>query len=379
MTAARARIGFVLVSHACPEQTILLCRRLAEQFGDAPIALHHDFGQCALERRLLPGCVRLVEPWLATGWGVFPVVEANLAALRLLAETADPDWAVSLSAADSPVMAAAGVVAALASAPFDAFLDHREIVYRRLEHDYSRVEAAGFRDPGWPVIAYHRYVAPGQDPRWPAWAARWAKRLMRAGGRPAERLLTPFTPSFRPYGGDAWYTVSRRAAAVLLEQGPRVERLRRHYRRRPVPEESFYHTLLCNAGLRISPESLRYADWSAGGSHPRLLGREDIPALVASGAHFARKFPFDPALFEELDRAVAAKAVAAHLAAAKTVAAKTAAGAGASRARAAEDGLDAIPEGSPDPGARAASMHAGAPHPSLAAPRPALDLDLRHG
>jgi hypothetical protein len=48
----------------------------------------------------------------------------------------------------------------------------------------------------------------------------------------------------------------------------------------------------------------RYIDWSAGGNNPKLLRREDAPAVLASGAWFARKldmavddFFLDPAAF----------------------------------------------------------------------------------
>ena len=60
-------------------------------------------------------------------------------------------------------------------------------------------------------------------------------------------------------------------------------------RDKSVPEESVYQTILCNAGLRICPDNLRYADWSDGGSHPRLLSREDIPAFAKTNAHLDRK------------------------------------------------------------------------------------------
>lgn len=302
-SSGRQPIGFVLVSFNRPEQTIFLCRKLSETFGDPPIALHHDFGQSDLERRLLPSNVHLVEPWLATGWGIFAVVEANLAALRLLYHVADPDWCVSLSATDYPIKTAEYIFADLDRSPWDAFLDHRELVYRRLPHDYQRAEAIGFKDPGWSVIAYNRYVSLSEQ-HYPAWCSQWVKRLMYMGGPRVESLFTPFTQRFRPYGGDAWYTVSRRAAAVLLEQNPMFWKLRKHYFDRPIPEESFYHTILCNAGLRVYGENLRYADWSDGGSHPRLLSREDIPALARTNAHFARKFSYDLELFREVDAAV---------------------------------------------------------------------------
>ena len=102
-------------------------------------------------------------------------------------------------------------------------------------------------------------------------------------------------------------TLRRRAAQVLLEKTPLWQRLHRHYSSRTLPEESFYQTLLENTpGLHLSPKNLRYTDWRMQYAHPRTLGREDFPRLLASSDHFARKFPLDQLLLADLDRAVAA-------------------------------------------------------------------------
>ena len=296
------RIGFVIVTYNSPEQTTYLCRRLTELFGAPPIALHHDFGQCDLDRARLPSNVRLVEPWFRTGWGSFPVVEANLAALRLLYEMADPDWCVSLSTTDYPIKSAERILQDLKNTPFDAFLDHRQLFPRRLPAGYVRDESRSFNDPAWMRLAYHRYVATDLNPGRLTWRFPSLHRPWLLRGTLAERIFTPFSRSFRPYGGDAWYTVNRRAARIVTQQDELFSRLKRHYRRRRVPEESVYHTLLCNRPeLRLSPNNLRYTDWSRGGHSPRTLHHDDIPVLMRSQAHFARKFPFDPNLFQEID------------------------------------------------------------------------------
>jgi hypothetical protein len=308
-SSAGQSIGFVLLSFNRPEQTIYLCRKLSEAFGDPPIALHHDFDQCHLERRALPSNVHLVEPWLATGWGIFAVVEANLAALRLLYQIADPDWCVSLSTTDYPIKSAEHILADLGNSPWDAFLDHRELIYPRLPRGYQQVGAKGFKDPAWLVIAYNRYVAMSIKPWHLTFHPPVLGRLLYRHVPHIDRLFTPFTASFRPYAGDAWYTVNRRAASILMEQNALFWRLRRHYLHRQVPEESFYHTLLCNSGLRICGDNLRYADWSGGGSHPGMLSSANIPVFTKSNAHFARKFPFDLKLFHEVDAAVASESL----------------------------------------------------------------------
>lgn len=298
-------IGFVLLSFNLPEQTIHLCRRLTEMFGPVPIALHHDFGQCDLDRSQLPSGVHLVTPSLATKWGTFPVVEANLAALRLLYTVANPDWCVSLSTADYPVKSAHRILADLAATPYDAFLDHRLVVNQASDATQPRDQSKAFADPAWVTLAYKRYVALNLNPDRLTWRFPSLHRDRIVRGRLVERLFTPFGKRFRPYAGDAWYTLNRRAASLLAAETAQLSRLRRHYRNRRVPEESIYQTILCNhSELAICPDNLRYTDWRQGGTSPKYLEACDIPAMIASQAHFARKFAFSEPLFAQVDKAV---------------------------------------------------------------------------
>ncbi|HEY0170079.1 MAG TPA: hypothetical protein VGB98_03430, partial [Pyrinomonadaceae bacterium] len=66
----------------------------------------------------------------------------------------------------------------------------------------------------------------------------------------------------------------------------------------------YFQTILANAqGLKLNNNNWRYTDWSPGGPHPKTLLVEDMPALVASTAHFARKFDADTdvRILDELD------------------------------------------------------------------------------
>jgi hypothetical protein len=51
---------------------------------------------------------------------------------------------------------------------------------------------------------------------------------------------------------------------------------------------------------------MRFIDWSLGGHHPKTLGMEDVPRILESGAHFARKFDMaqDPDVLDAIDAAV---------------------------------------------------------------------------
>ena len=100
-------------------------------------------------------------------------------------------------------------------------------------------------------------------------------------------------------GGD-WLTLSRRAVEVVTG-GELVN----HYRRTVLPTESLPHTALHAAGLPLSGDTRRYTRVGARRARiPRCSARDDLDAILASGADFARKFAPDDPVLDELDRVV---------------------------------------------------------------------------
>jgi hypothetical protein len=80
--------------------------------------------------------------------------------------------------------------------------------------------------------------------------------------------------------------------------------LMRHYRRTIVPSESFFATVLMNdPELRVSSDDRRFVSFAPGAAHPDVLTEADLDRLMASGAHFARKFDAeaDAAVLDRLD------------------------------------------------------------------------------
>ena len=306
---SRPLIGFILATYHQPQQTLYLCRRLSEMFHDPPIAIHHDFSQTALDRSLFPPNVLFVEKWVKTGWGSMSVIDAQLLALDLLYSTANPEWFITLSTSDYPIQTAERIVADLrASEDIDIFLDSRPINDLGQRFVNEGLGELAFEHPRYSQGAFNRYVA------LPLISTKMARRIRQ----PIEawvvrphwliRRITPFNGSIVCYGGDFWITGRRRVAQFLLDRTPLWNRLYRHFRSRSTPEEAFFHTLLGNTpGFHVAPHNLRYTDWRGCYAHPRILGHADLPRLLASNDHFARKFAFEPELLAELDAAVAAK------------------------------------------------------------------------
>jgi hypothetical protein len=295
-------IGFVILSHSNPEQLLQLTKRLGSMFPHARISCAHDFGQAPLHPQSYPTFVSFVSPHVSTRWGDISVVHAAMRGLRDLYQKDDPDWFVLMSGSDYPVAPAEAILRELKTGSYDAYLDFRAVTRgARLmpTSSDSREATDGFGSPGWAPLAYERYLAKAVKIRsitkrtffiWHPW------------------LIWPFHPfrsKFHCFGGDHWFTANRRVARILLDEYETGERLIKHFSQRAVPEEAFYQTVICNqSGLRVSADNKRYADWSLGGDHPKFLNAGDIPAILASRAHFARKFRPGSPVLTLLDRLI---------------------------------------------------------------------------
>jgi hypothetical protein len=298
-------IGFVLATHANPAQILFLCEQLNSRFDHPPISIHHDFGQTPLNTAEFPANVSFVQDWLKTGWGRSSFALGEKRAIRDLYKTADPDWFVNLSGADFPIRPARSILEELYSGPFDAYLDHRRIALSRVPFPPEGLGAASFSHPAWITLAFERYMAIGFGFYKLATRLGWKKKAIYLRSSFLIRHFTPFDGTLQCYAGDHWFVANRKSAHALLDDSETNRKLTEHFIRRPNSDEAIFHSMLGNTpGLRLSPKSKRYSDWTGCWSHPRTLTEADFPALLASGDYFARKFDFNPELLHKLNQAV---------------------------------------------------------------------------
>jgi hypothetical protein len=94
-----------------------------------------------------------------------------------------------------------------------------------------------------------------------------------------------------PHHGSPSFALHAAAADHVIEQLSR-RALRHRFAAVQIPDETAIHTVLANSRLRhlLVSRNLVYADWTANGDHPEVLGPGDLPALASSDALFARKF-----------------------------------------------------------------------------------------
>ena len=269
-------------------------------YQSPPIAWHHDLSQSAFDTIGLPRNVGLVTPFIRTGRGEFSVVQAFQAALKLLYTTDDPDWFCLLSGADYPAARADVVLKELELANCDAFLDvHQLDNVRPQARVVGKVESVvgppgnsqPVQDQG-PFLQQGAAVATSDQE---SSKAAIRKAYVSFAARGTVVLILSTLACFGVTTGSLLIAV--RPKPWLAPTTDR-RRLERHLKRRAFPEETYYQTVLCSSrGLTICRDNRRFAVWNGGGAHPMTLTDAEVPAILASGAHFARKFaPNSPAL-----------------------------------------------------------------------------------
>lgn len=298
-------IGFVILSHNDPPMLRRLVRRLNQSFDGPPIVCHHDSHQVRIDTSVFPSNVRFVARPIRTRWGDISLVEAFRIGLRELYDWKPTNWFVLLSASDYPIKPGEAILSELCNSPFDAYLDHRCIPdYANLPPNRDFNYELGTRRDFWLRVAYDRYIA--RNLRYPGFN-RQGKFGLRWLPIRHPRLIgaSPFSNGFKCYGGDAWITARARCAELLVSDTDQSRMLFDYYRNRLIPDESLFHTILCNTpGLKFCNDNKRYADWRVRRPSPKWLGLEDLPALLESAHHFARKFSEarDARVLDELDR-----------------------------------------------------------------------------
>lgn len=292
-------VGFILLTHNKPHQIIRLVKTLNRQFDYPPIVCHHDLSKSYFPIEELHNNLLLVCPHIQTGWSKFSVVEAMLRALHMMYQTASPDWFILLSGADYPIKPAQQILHDLATSPYDVHMRYEPIQYNHYQNE-------------WQELCYMRYCYVELRLPYINHKLQWTHRKIYLKHPLLTAPFLPFSRSLRCFAGEHWFCANRKAAEYLLEFYTTKPRLAAHYRKFDAyttitPEESYYHTIFCNAPhLKVSQNHWRYLDWSTKGLHPKTLTLEDLPALLKSSAHFARKFDLDQdaKVLDELDRVI---------------------------------------------------------------------------
>lgn len=127
-----------------------------------------------------------------------------------------------------------------------------------------------------------------------------------------ERVMNLVSPekklpnNYHPYGDSMFWMLSPECALYVANKVRNDKRFLKFFKYSWGADEFVFSTILMNSIYkeRIVNNNYRYIDWSAGGSHPKVLGKNDFDKLINSESLFARKFHLskDSEIFDLLDQ-----------------------------------------------------------------------------
>ena len=273
------RQAFLLLVHKNPEQVRRLVDRL--RHPEVDIFLHVD-AKCDDAPFRIPGTISLPRRF-PISWGGFGFIRAYLEMFQLLEQDPRYGRVTLLSGQDYPVR------------PLDEILEDLQItqgegVDLRWSHEDRRYRYEIF----WAYPLEQGLLRRFRDR---ALRHLWYRR------RPIRRL-----PKGLEFAcGSAFWSLSRSGVLYLLERLHNEPRLVRFFENTFAPDEMFFQILLWNSPLRdrLVPAK-HYVDWTIQAAHPKTLGDEDLEAMRANGALFARKFEPNAPILDRLDRMIGA-------------------------------------------------------------------------
>jgi hypothetical protein len=309
------RICYLVLSHAAPEQAERLLDAVRCSDPEAVVLVRHDQFASPTSREPDMGGrpdAHLIHVRRPAGWGSYAFSESVLDAMRWADERLDFDWLAVLTGQD------------YVARPLH---DLKELLVADTADAFVKIEAVGngtgwnrSRDTGAELYRY-RYYGGFSTARRPFSRLGKLQDLARyqpfvsVRVNPRDHLMlggyrsprAPFSAGFVPVKGRNWFALNRRALRLLVRFVDTHPEVVRHYERSFISGESFFQTILWNLPeVRVHPEDLHYESWRAESPHPDDLDVDDLEAIVASGAYFARKIHprTSAALLDALDEVV---------------------------------------------------------------------------
>jgi Core-2/I-Branching enzyme len=283
-------VACVVLAHRLPDQLRLLLGAL--RHPQLRIYLHVDRRAdlqpfSAASAASGAADVQLLER-RRTRWGGIEVIDVVLDALRRGTRDGCGYFFV-VSGQDFPLRSAHSIVDFASAAGTRSYVEHWEIPTPRWRFggrdrtDFYSYNVLGRRET---------CIPRGCDTGFFNWKGRAINELLRiwSAPKPSRRF-----PSYvRPFGGWSWLNLSAAAAEYILAFVDEHPGYRSYHRHTLSADEVFFHSILLGTEFasrhEVVSDSLRFMLWPEASAHPRILTEDDLPAMLASEALFARKF-----------------------------------------------------------------------------------------
>lgn len=248
------QVAFVVLVHKQPEQV----RRLVTRLRPGPIFVHVDARSPTsvtgpLQEMEAAGEIRLL-PRFRSGWASWGLVEATLEGLAQALE--EPTWShlMVISGQDYPLW------------PVQAITDLMAGEFERSWLHQAQIPVAppriGDPDGGMGRITKWHLTIRGRHFRVPL------RRSLPSG------LI--------PHYGQQQCSLAAPLVRLIVDEVRRRPELRQYFRRTQAPDELLIPTVAMSSPFAelVSDDNIWYADWSAGGAHPKVLGLDDFDRLA---------------------------------------------------------------------------------------------------
>ncbi len=244
------KIAYLILVHANPRHLIRLVDRLA--FGETRCFIHIDAKSDARQfAALQTRPVDILPVRIAVHWGEFSIVEATLGLLAAaMAHPAQFDYFTLLSGADYPVQSSRAIQ--------DFFTRHAGTDFI----DVIKMPSDEYGKPISRLTEYHYRAGEARIPQSP-------------------RDYRPVFGEFAPYGGGAWWSLTRQSSEKILQFQYAYPHIFEFYKNTLFPDEGFFQTIIANTATATpARRSLSYADWSQKRASPEEISEQHLEFLA---------------------------------------------------------------------------------------------------
>ena len=277
-------------------KNLVQIRRLIEYFTkDCDVYMHLDSkgvydAELIQDMRRYPQVI-LIDTSYEVNWGGFSVLHSEMELLRYAYEHGQYDYFHLISGQDYPIR------------PLNYFLrffecnNGREFI-RYIHLPNPRWEHNTFRR----LQYYYPYDSASDKPNPRKWVSNQVQQQIERGTK------RPIPDEFdHLYGSSQWFSITSRAAGVLLEYTDKHPSLYRKMWMTFAPEECYVSTVLVNLIEKdsVECENKRFIRWKhENGNRPANLGCEHFHLLLEHDCLFARKIevPCSSPLLDIIDR-----------------------------------------------------------------------------
>ena len=287
--------AYIISAHKRPDLLI----RLVESLSPNPISIHVDKKSDIFEslcKTLRSHTNVAFLPRHTSYWGLFGSVQSNLEGMKWFAQTSC-DYAISLTGQCYPVKTNDDIELELTGLKGKSLIEAKKFPLAEWGNDYG-----GYK-------RLDRFYFSANHPLY--------KKLRRFDVISRElgtdevlrqvrylRLWKRKPPlNMHPYGGCAYWCLSRQCVEYILGYLTTHPEVSRFFSTTFAPDEMFFQTILANSAFEtdLISSSIHYTDWSEKKSNPAILGKAQVPAAIASGAWFGRKFD-DMEVLDHIDQ-----------------------------------------------------------------------------